>query len=284
MNNKKKEINENEKKICSKCLIDKTLNNFSDKKRSKDGKNYHCIECGKLENHLYYKRCKELKVKAFKYLPHYNQPRGIFGKTKFCSVCEIEKSLENFVKNKSQKDGHNYRCKQCWKIYYSKNKNKLIKCANDYYKDNKEKKKKYDGNYQKNKIKDPIKTIHNRKRDKDRYHNDTQYKLVILLRTRISNFLRNTNKHNSSKSLLGCPLNEYKEYLENQFYPEMTWGNHGKVWEIDHIKPCSKFDLTIEEEQNKCFNYKNTRPLFKTTSIAESFGYNNIVGNRNKDK
>jgi len=54
------------------------------------------------------------------------------------------------------------------------------------------------------------------------------------------------------------------------------------VWEVDHIKSCFKFDMNIVEEQKQCFNYVNLQPLFKTTKIAESFGYTNQIGNRNK--
>jgi hypothetical protein len=36
------------------------------------------------------------------------------------------------------------------------------------------------------------------------------------------------------------------------------------IWEIDHIKPIILFDLNIQEEQLKCFNYKNLRPLLKS--------------------
>jgi hypothetical protein len=85
-------------------------------------------------------------------------------------------------------------------------------------------------------------------------------------------------------NLLGCDINEYKQHIENQFYPEFTWENHGDVWEIDHIIPCASFDLTKIEEQQKCFHYSNQQPLFKTTNIAKSFGYNNTIGNRNKGK
>ena len=66
------------------------------------------------------------------------------------------------------------------------------------------------------------------------------------------------------------------------FKPGMSWENYGKIWEIDHIKPCDSFDLTKLEEQQKCFHYTNLQPLFKTTEIAESFGYINQIGNRNK--
>ena len=34
-------------------------------------------------------------------------------------------------------------------------------------------------------------------------------------------------------------------------------------------------------KQKQCFHYTNTQPLFKTTSIAESLGYNEL-GNRDK--
>jgi hypothetical protein len=62
----------------------------------------------------------------------------------------------------------------------------------------------------------------------------------------------------------------------------MTWSNHGEIWEIDHIKPCSSFNLADIEQQKQCFHYSNTQPLFKTTEIAESLGYENEIGNRNK--
>lgn len=62
----------------------------------------------------------------------------------------------------------------------------------------------------------------------------------------------------------------------------MNWQNWGTVWELDHILPCVSFDLTKLEEQQKCFHYTNLQPLFKTTEIAESYGYKNEIGNRNK--
>jgi hypothetical protein len=92
---------------------------------------------------------------------------------------------------------------------------------------------------------------------------------------------KKTDKITKTEILLGCSFNDCKQYLEQQFKPEMNWDNHGEVWEIDHIKPCDSFDLTDIEQQKQCFHYNNTQPLFKTTSIAESFGYNEI-GNRDK--
>jgi hypothetical protein len=113
----------------------------------------------------------------------------------------------------------------------------------------------------------------------NRYHTNIQTKLSHSLRCRLNNSLKDSKI--SAKKLLGCNIKEYKQHIESQLKPEMNWNNHGKVWEIDHIKPCDSFDLTDIEQQKQCFHYTNLQPLFKTTSIAESFGYNEI-GNRNK--
>lgn len=41
----------------------------------------------------------------------------------------------------------------------------------------------------------------------------------------------------------------------------MSWENYGE-WHIDHIVPCSSFDLTDPKQQEDCFNFKNLQPLW----------------------
>ena len=80
------------------------------------------------------------------------------------------------------------------------------------------------------------------------------------------------DKKVSSRKLLGCSVDEFKLYLESKFKKNMTWDNYGK-WHIDHIKPISKFDLTIEEEQKKCFHFTNLQPLWALDNIRKSNKY-----------
>ena len=43
----------------------------------------------------------------------------------------------------------------------------------------------------------------------------------------------------------------------------MTWANYGVFgWHVDHILPCAVFNLTREDHQMICFNYRNLRPLW----------------------
>lgn len=233
---------------------------------------------------------------------------------KICNQCKIEKELKEFNKHNSTKDGYKNKCKICTSLNMKKYlSNPLIK--EDFYNKNKKRNKdKYQNNLEeriyhyknhKNWMKNNLEYYDNwrkNNRDKSRkaskkwilnnpnYHkekrkNNPIFKIKENLRSILyQKFKYNNFKFKKSLELLGCSIEEYKLYLESQFTSEMTWENYGTIWEIDHIKSCASFDLTKLEEQQKCFNYLNTQPLFKTTEIAESFGYKNYIGNRNKGK
>lgn len=62
-------------------------------------------------------------------------------------------------------------------------------------------------------------------------------------------------------ALLGCTVEEFKAHIEGLFQPGWSWENWGTVWEIDHRKPCAKFDLTDPEQRRVCFHFSNQRPL-----------------------
>ncbi len=236
---------------------------------------------------------------------------------KKCTKCKVDKELTQFGKDKSKKNGLSNKCSECYKEYYKQNKEYVLKRCKEYDFKNKEKKSEYIkkfykenktyfqeyNNENKTKQKEYFKKRHKDNReyyieykkknidkiriyDTNRIKNNVQAKLSKYLRITLYRLLTKTkiNKSNSAIKLLGCSVDDFKQYLETQFLPEMTWDNHGKVWEIDHIKPCFTFDLSLEEQQKECFNYINMRPLFKTTNIAESFGYKDYIGNQNRPK
>ena len=49
----------------------------------------------------------------------------------------------------------------------------------------------------------------------------------------------------------------------------MNWKNYGTGWHIDHIRPCSSFNLRKKSEQYKCFNYKNLQPLWYLDNLIK---------------
>lgn len=63
---------------------------------------------------------------------------------------------------------------------------------------------------------------------------------------------------------------ELKKYLESQFKEGMSWENYGIEWHIDHIVPCSFFDLSNEDHQRICFNWRNLQPLWKKDNLSKN--------------
>ena len=70
--------------------------------------------------------------------------------------------------------------------------------------------------------------------------------------------------------LIGCSVEELKQHLESQFRDGMSWENYGTTWHIDHIIPCTAFDMTDEEQQRTCFNYKNLQPLLAEENLLKN--------------
>jgi hypothetical protein len=168
------------------------------------------------------------------------------------------------------------------KEYYKANKEYLLEYAKQYLINNKEKIYKRNREYSKKYYKQNSHKI--KQYNINLYKNNIYTKLSLSLRCRLNHGLKHGLKIKSALHLLGCSIDKCKQHLESQFKPEMNWKNHGEIWEIDHIKPCVLFDLTNIEQQKQCFHYTNLQPLFKTSELAESFGYINEIGNRNKSK
>lgn len=95
-------------------------------------------------------------------------------------------------------------------------------------------------------------------------------RLKTALRTRIYKALHGIAKSQKTLKLLGCSHEQFRAYMEAQFLPGMTWGNHAHDgWHLDHIRPCASFDLTQPEEQAACFHYSNLRPLWAHDNMVK---------------
>lgn len=77
------------------------------------------------------------------------------------------------------------------------------------------------------------------------------------IRKVLSRFFIKTN----TEELLGCSLSEFKKHIEQQFTNGMSWTNKGK-WHLDHIRPCSSFDLANNKEIKACFHFSNIKPMW----------------------
>lgn len=111
---------------------------------------------------------------------------------------------------------------------------------------------------------------------KNRLKTDVNFRNASYIRTRIRLVLQGKNKSASALELIGCDIESFKKHIASKFKPGMNWNNHGE-WEIDHIKPCAKFNLSLPEEQKRCFNYTNTQPLWKSENRSKGGRYQESV-------
>ena len=114
------------------------------------------------------------------------------------------------------------------------------------------------------------------KRLANKRQNNPAFLIEERTRTRIRGVFRRRAipKQGKTKELLG--LEDWKDlssHIEANFLDGMTWDNQDQ-WDIDHIRPCSTFDLVSNEEQLKvCFNWRNLRPLWKRLNEQKGDDY-----------
>lgn len=105
---------------------------------------------------------------------------------------------------------------------------------------------------------------------------EPEWVLMRINQARLRNILKKIGegKTVSAKELLGCTDKEYKAYMEKLFKPGMTWENRGKNgWHVDHIRPCSSFDLRDPVQLKACFHYTNLQPLWWYENLAKGDKY-----------
>jgi hypothetical protein len=105
---------------------------------------------------------------------------------------------------------------------------------------------------------------------------DDQYRFVKSLRSSINQALKRAGvkKNFRTHEVIGCSPTFYREWIESKWEPGWTWENRGKVWHIDHKRPCASFDLRNEDEQRACFNWLNCRPLSGRENLRKGAVWN----------
>lgn len=226
---------------------------------------------------------------------------------KKCLKCKEEKEFSDFHKHKGTKDGYTSRCRECSlnekKEYYEKNKEKVKEKVKLYRENNLDKVKKtvklnYDKNrdilleYKKNyhiENKDKLDVLNSIWRDnnKDKIRNgareymSNRRKTDILfnLKEIISGLIRSSiiskgyKKLHRTEIILGCSIQEFKEYIENKFIENMSWENHGD-WHLDHKTPVSWGKN--EDDIYKLNHYTNFQPLWEKDNLSKGNRWESI--------
>jgi len=192
--------------------------------------------------------------------------------TKVCIKCKVEKEVNQFNKNKSRKDGYHPCCKECRKIDYKNNKEKISESRKDYQKQYRE----------------------NNKEKLKQYRENNKEKLKV--------FNKNYRENNKEKIKEYKKTNKYKEYNKN--YTKIYYENNkekiiqwNKEWSKTYYQNNKEKILNVKKlynENNKekinerRKNYTNKRmksdPLFKLSKNIRTLICNAIRNNSHKKK
>lgn len=165
--------------------------------------------------------------------------------TKHCPRCGHTKSIKQFSKKASTKDGLQPYCKECNReynqIWHMEPSTKIRR--SEY-----------------------VMSKHKEYRE-----TNPRFRLANNLRTRLWSVLKRNNvkKTQHTFDLVGLTPDDFKKYIEKLFKRGMNWDNYG-AWHIDHIKPCADFDLTKVSEQKKCFHFSNLKPEWGLDNLRKN--------------
>jgi hypothetical protein len=234
--------------FCTKCHVEKDL--LKNRTICKDCKNDYERERRRKEKENQEVKKEKKEIERIRYQTKKLSVKEVIldaNKNKICSVCNIEKSEMDFhvAKNK----GHiRAMCKDCSSIkrkeYYKNNREAIIKQTNNY-------------------------TV-------QKMNAEPIFKMERRLRTRIYQAFKaqTYKKNNRTWKYLNCTASEFQKWIEYQLYDGMTMENYGKFWNLDHVKACSNFDLSNENEVKECFCWKNIRP-YRSEKNREK--YNKVI-------
>ena len=254
-------------KVCNKCGEEKLLGKFYKSKIGKYGRTSQCKLCNKQyrqnnrerileQKKQYYEANKqkiiERQIEKTKYLTE----NDLLPKSKTCTKCGDDKSLEKFNKHKRGKYGRMSRCKLCEKKYKQENKERIAEYRKQYREENKERIAEYHKQYKQNN-KEKL-SEQQKQYVKNRRKNDEQYRIRDNLSRGLLHTLNKAGKTKNASTLtyIGCSVEFMQEHLNSTKKPNWDDDLH-----IDHIIPSSLFDHTNEEEIKKCWNWRNLRYL-----------------------
>lgn len=107
-----------------------------------------------------------------------------------------------------------------------------------------------------------------------RHANRGQLSLVRYYRQRLYKYIHyppRTRHHKDMIARYGCTREQLMAHLEAQWQPGMSWDNHAwSGWHIDHIRPCSSFNMTDPKQVNACCHYTNLQPMWAKDNWSKS--------------
>ena len=248
-------------KTCSKCNIEKPLDEFSSNKGGKQGKHSKCKGC--VKEYQIQNKCRIASKKKEYYEKNKEE---VLAKRK--EYCRINKNAVKAAKKKAYEKEAKIKADKK-RAHYEANKEAILEAKEKH----REKMRLRAATKQREYYKANAKKLNAASwaRRKDRLKTDPAFKMITNLRRRQSLALKGKRKSATTMNLLGCTAEQAREHIEAQFTDGMSWDKIGRRGiHIDHIIPLSSFDLDDPEQQRKAMHFSNLQPLWFRDNLRKS--------------
>lgn len=235
------------RRVCNKCKIDKSIEQYGNSSRHKDGKRRVCLECERAQSRAHYHANKEKRLATLH------------------KWREENREYHNaYIRNRRVNDPDFVFMGDS----LTDASGKVIKRSRKFKPIDKEEVNR------KARERLPRYRSHMREYTRTKRKTDPKFRLIENMRSRMRTIMKRvkTNKCDGSKALIGCSESELKVWIERHWEPGMSWDNYGiglDTWSIDHHFPCASFDLFQESEQRKCFHYTNLYPMWHVQNCSK---------------
>lgn len=183
---------------------------------------------------------------------------------KVCIKCGVEQDEKEYIYGKSKKNF----CKACSRLackqYKANNREKIATYNKTYKEEHKEEVSKYNRKY----LEENRETI--QKNFKNRRDTNHKFRLRLNLSNRVRTLLKSKKNRRCYNEFIGCSIDTIANWLEYNFYGDMTWENYGSVWHVDHVIPCMYFNPEDNDDVKVCFNWANVQPLLAKHNLSKS--------------
>lgn len=157
------------------------------------------------------------------------------------------------------------RCKACKRLHIlDLKRERHHRTYKDYYNTNREK---MVAKSRKWNIENKERYYQIKKTYRDRHKDEIDFRIKENLGTRLRILVRKEGHH--FIDFLGCQLEFFKDWLQFNMSPDMSWENYGSYWHIDHIIPCNYYDATDTQQVRLCWNWCNLAPLQGSLNCAK---------------
>lgn len=154
-------------------------------------------------------------------------------------------------RNKKYRQENKEKIREARKLYYQKNAEKVKAKSQKYREEHKDYYKNYDALYQNEKLaNDPL----------------FKFKRGVRHLIYLSFIRKGKTKSTRTENILGCTIEEFKEYIKGKFEEGMRFENYGE-WHLDHVVPLSV--AQTEEDVIKLCHYSNFQPLWAIDNLKK---------------